>query len=434
MDREQRRRVGTGLAVHGGRAGAAVEPLLDLGLQERALLLDDHDLVEALGEAVHDAGLERPGHPDAQQPHPAGDELGVGEPERRQRLPQVEPALAGGDDPDAGRAPPDDRVQAVGGGVAAGELEPGAVQVAFQGCQARAEQLRVRFVVERLAVDGQVGQDRHDAVRGDRGGAGPVGDRGDHLQADPAARDAGQVHGVATEVEDVLDVGRVEHREGHVGERGLGGAGHRRRLRGRVVSDDRERAAVGRGAGEVRVAQGVGGAVEAGRLAVPVAGDPVGDVVAQGAGRRGELRALDRGEGELLVQSGGDDDAVRLEQVAVAEQLEVVPRQRGTLVARDVPAGAQARGGVGPALVEREAHEGLDPGELHAALGVGVAVAQRHRGAARRGPDGLGAGAGDLEGHGGDLRSATSAGAGRDRPDRAAVRRPCGDCSDGPES
>ena len=73
--------------------------------------------------------------------------------------------------------------------------------------------------------------------------------------------------------------------------------------------------------------EGVRGAVEAGRLAVPVAGDPVGDVVAQGAGRGGELRALHRGEGELLVEPGCDDDAVRVQQVTVAEQFEVVARE-----------------------------------------------------------------------------------------------------------
>ena len=69
------------LPCDGGRPGPAVEPLLDLGLEERALLLDDDDLVEAVGEVVDDAGLERPGHPDAQQPDAAGGELRVVEAE-----------------------------------------------------------------------------------------------------------------------------------------------------------------------------------------------------------------------------------------------------------------------------------------------------------------------------------------------------------------
>ena len=129
-----------------------------------------------------------------------------------------------------------------------GEVVP-TEELARCGVQAWAEQLRVRFVVERPArprpvaplaqVDLEIGDDGQDAVRGDRGGPGPVGDRGDHLQPDPAARGPGEVHGVAAEIQDVLHVGRVEHRDGHVGERGLGGAGHRGRLRGRVVPDYR---------------------------------------------------------------------------------------------------------------------------------------------------------------------------------------------------
>ena len=413
---EERGAVGPPLAVHGGRPGAAVEPLLDLRLEERALLLDDDDLVEAVGEAVDDPGLEGPGHADAQQAHAPAGELGVVEPEGVEGLAQVEPALAGRDDADPRRSVADDAVEAVGGGVAAGDLEPGAVEVALDRPEVRLQERRRGRVHVLAAVDRHVRGDDAHAVRVEVDGAGAVGHRGDHLERGPQPARAGERDGVAPEVEDVLRVGGVEHRDGHVGQRRLGGAGHARRLRRGVVADERDGAAARVGAGEVGVAQGVGGAVEAGRLAVPVADDPV---AGERAGGRGELGALHRGEGELLVEPGREDDVVLGEQVAVAGELEVVAGERRALVARDVAPGAQARGTVGAVLVEGQAHEGLDAGEVHAAGGQGVAVAQGHgplREAVTVTVGDVERGRADVDGHGAPPRRADVRAGGPRRP------------------
>ena len=83
----------------------------------------------------------------------------------------------------------------------------------------------------------------------------------------PDARE--QAIGVQAEVEDLLQRAGVERRHVQRGERRLAGARQRRALAARVVADERERAAVGVRAREVRVAQRVHRAVEARVLAVP---------------------------------------------------------------------------------------------------------------------------------------------------------------------
>ena len=62
LGRKQRLLVLVLLAEHARAVGKVVELLLDLGLDQGALLLDDQDQVEAFGELQHALRLERPGH------------------------------------------------------------------------------------------------------------------------------------------------------------------------------------------------------------------------------------------------------------------------------------------------------------------------------------------------------------------------------------
>ena len=144
-----------------------------------------------------------------------------------------------------------------------------------------------------------VGVDRLDPVGVDVDGAGAVGDRRDELEPDPDAAGPRQGDGVAAEVERLLHVAGEQDRHVQVDERGVARARQRRRLGRRVVADDGHHAAVAGGAGEHAVADGVAGAVEAGRLAVPDADDAVVALVVE---RVDELAAHHGGGGELLVE------------------------------------------------------------------------------------------------------------------------------------
>ena len=75
-----------------------VELLLQLVLDDLPLLLDDEDLLEALGELAHALGLERPRHRDLVDAHADLGGVGLGDAEVVERLPHVEVALAAGDD------------------------------------------------------------------------------------------------------------------------------------------------------------------------------------------------------------------------------------------------------------------------------------------------------------------------------------------------
>jgi hypothetical protein len=75
-----------------------VELLLELVLDDLALLLDDQDLLQPLGEVPHALGVQRPGHADLvdAQPDLRGERRV--DAERVERLAHVEVGLAGGDD------------------------------------------------------------------------------------------------------------------------------------------------------------------------------------------------------------------------------------------------------------------------------------------------------------------------------------------------
>ena len=96
------------------RARIAIEDGADLILEQRALLLDHDNEIEAAGEVAHDHRIERPHHADFEQAQAKRGAV-VGEAEIAERLQQVLPGLAGRDhaDPRA-LAVADDAVEAVG--------------------------------------------------------------------------------------------------------------------------------------------------------------------------------------------------------------------------------------------------------------------------------------------------------------------------------
>ena len=188
MDREEPLALLVLLADHHGLVRSAVELLAQLDLDQRALLLDDHDEVEPSGEVLQLLRIERPGAGDLEQADAEIIGADLVEAEFLQRLAHVEIGFADGDDADARRLPTgeDGLVELVGAQV--GEDRGALVQV------------QALFLVEEieLAADAEAAR-RHDEIIGDRD-ADPVDravDRGgrfdvvlDAFQADPDAGEA----------------------------------------------------------------------------------------------------------------------------------------------------------------------------------------------------------------------------------------------------
>ena len=106
------------------------------------------------------------------------------------------------------------------------------------------------------------------------------------------------------------------------------------------------------------MAQRVGRAVDAGRLAVPHGQHAVEARAGQVAG---ELAAPGGGRAELLVEAGTGDDVVAARTASRWRcELLVEAAERRALVAGDERAGVQAAARVGAVLVEREPDERLD--------------------------------------------------------------------------
>ena len=191
------------------------------------------------------------------------------------------------------------------------------------------------------------------------------GDVGDDLHADPAAGKPRHRDAVQAEIDQLLGVRGIEDRDADGDERRVGEIDGGRGLRAVVVAGERDRAALGRSAGEIGVAECVARAVDAGTLAVPDAEHAIDGR----AGKAGQmLGAPDRGRGEVLVEAGAEDDVVLLERGAGAPQLDVVAAHRRAAIAGNVAAGVEARRRVAQALLDRQANERLHAGHVEPAF------------------------------------------------------------------
>ncbi len=348
-----------------------VELLLQLVLDDLALLLDDQDLLQAEREVAHAFGLERPGHADLVDADAQRRALALVEAEVLQRLAHVEVALAAGDDAEARvRGVDDHPVQAV---------HPAVVQC------------RVHLVVlhPRLGGEERVGPaDRHavrrqrEVVGNDDAGARRVDvdrrrtlDRvGDALEADPAAGVAAHRPAVQPEVEDLLHRRGIQHRHQRGRERVVGLVRDRRRLRRVVVAGEHQHAAVPRRARVVGVLEHVAAAIHARALAVPHREHAV-DLR---AGVEVELlRAPDRRGREVLVQAGLEAHVGAVEELRCLPQRLIESAQGRSAVTRDEPGGVEAREAVALPLQHQQPDQCLHAGEVDAAGFERVLVVQR---------------------------------------------------------
>jgi hypothetical protein len=227
------------LADHARPSGrrVVVHLLLELILDQRALLLDDDDVAEPVFEAAHALGLEGPGHGDLVEADADIGRLALVDAQVLQRLTHVEKSLAGRDDPEPGvRAVDDDAVERVRAVEGERRVELVAVQA--------------QFLLERRIgpADVQPAGRHGEVVRlHDRDALGVDVDRGravgrirDDLHADPEAGVARQRPAVEAVVDQLLHVGRVQHRHAGRDQLVLALVRQGRGLAGVVVAGQRE--------------------------------------------------------------------------------------------------------------------------------------------------------------------------------------------------
>ena len=88
------------------------------------------------------------------------------------------------------------------------------------------------------------------------------------------------------------------------------------------------------------------------------------------------LRAPHGGGGKFFVDAGLKDDVVILEMFLGFPQRFVQAPERGAAVAGDESSCVKPRSQIAPALDQRETHQGLDAGEVNAAMVAEVFVFQ----------------------------------------------------------
>ena len=351
----------------------AVEDVLELRLQQRALFLDDDDLVQAQRELGDAAGLQRPDHADLVDHQTQRLRACLVDAEICQRLAHVEPALARGDDADARALAPPERhaVDAVG-------LREGLHRRQLVVDQAKF--LRVRGVGQ---ADVQTVR-RHVRQRGQRKGraglvhlhrARGIGRVLDALHAHPAARVARQRPAVQAVLDQLRHAGGREDGHLRVHQRELALVAGGGRFAGVVVAHQHQHAAVPRAARQVAVAEGVARAVHARPLAVP---DGEHAVEAPLPANLGHLAAPDGRGSQVLVHAGHEHHVVRLQVFARLDQLIVEGAQRRAPVAGDIAGGVEACRAVAALLHHGQAHQGLHAGQIDRALRGGVLVFQAH--------------------------------------------------------
>src|SRR3977135_3694486 len=129
-----------------------------------------------------------------------------------------------------------------------------------------------------------------------------------------------------------------------------------------------------RGAGEIGVAEDVSGAVDARPFTVP---EPEHAIELALAAQLGLLRAPDRGGGDVLVDTGLEQDVVFVERALGANELQVEGAERRSAIARHITRGVEAGTAVALLLHQTEAHDGLKAGDEDPALGQIVFVVER---------------------------------------------------------
>ena len=319
---EQRPAVLVALAHDARRVRGRVQHVLELRLDQRALLLDDDDGVEPLGEAPRPLRLQREGHRHLVQPDPEPPPRRLVDAQILERLPHVEVGLAGGRHP-----------------------QPRPVRIPYRaveavGARERLHRFELVLVQTLLLLLGRVRpadpqplgghgrvvrEDDLDPLRIDLHRGGGLDGVVHTLERGPAPAVARQGEGVEPEVQDLLHPGRIEHRDRRIDHRVLAVVRGGRGFAGVVVAEQRDGPAKLRGPGQVRMAQHVAGTVHPRPLAVPEAEHPVVRALAV---EPRLLRAPAGGGRDILVDAGLKHHVMPVEMRLRAPELLVEPAER----------------------------------------------------------------------------------------------------------
>ena len=231
-------------------------------LHKRALRLHHQQPFRASADFLCECRIQGPRHAELDQPH-AGirQRARRGEAEFGERFSHIGVGLAGGHHHQSGTSGVGQHaVYAVRRGEGRRETQPhfhsrflfewrvGKANVRFGGVRGADELVFVGFQAHR---HGAVHHVRH------------------RNQTGPATGVAGQRQPEQAEIQHIRHIRRRQHRNVQVAQGELAGARQRRRLAPRVVAHGEQHAAVRARAGGIGVAQGVGGAIEPRRFAVP---------------------------------------------------------------------------------------------------------------------------------------------------------------------
>ena len=360
-----------------------VELLLELVLDDLALLLDHQDFLQPGGELARARGLQRPHHrhlvqADAQAR--AGDFVQA---QIVERLAGVVVGLAAGDQAQARARAVDHRVvQAVGADVGQRGVPLVVHQPGFL-LQRRIGPADVQAARRHGIVFRQ--PDLH-AVRIDFDGGRGFDHLLDGLQSGPQAREAAHGPGMQAQVEDLLHARGEEDRQAAGLEDVVALVGCGAALGHMVVAGHRDHAAVARGARHVGVLEDVGAAVHARPLAVPQAEDAIELAL---LGVQIELLGTPhRGGGQLFIHPGLEDDVLLGQMGLGSPEGLIVGAERRAPVAADEAGGVQAGHRIALALQHGQTHQGVHTAHEDTAVVERVLVVEAD--GFERASDGLG--------------------------------------------
>ncbi|OQM77828.1 hypothetical protein B0E55_06282 [Rhodococcus sp. 66b] len=164
--------------------------------------------------------------------------------------------------------------------------------------------------------------------------------------------------------DDLFGIARKENRHAHCCEGALTHCRYGRRFGCRIVAHQQDDAAPGVDAIHVRVANGIGSAVDTGPLAVPVASD---SIELRGSCRKVCLATPHRGGRKFLVEAGYEGDVVLGENLGHPVKHLVHPAQWTSLVPGDKSGNTLTCPSIANMLLDETACDCLNTGQQHRA-------------------------------------------------------------------